>query len=297
MMPREKLPEKSVSVSRRLMKAIRKSQGLRGAGFVLALVLSAYTGAAFFGHSAAQQTQTAAAPDNEYLVSGILWTQTAAEFRALAYQSFNLARMRFDMDLKKKSKMKRAVVVDVDDTVMDNSRYEASLVLKHRSHSGPLFTDWCMQKEAGAVPGALDFLKYVSAKGARIFYVTNRAPGEKQCTAENLRKLGFPDVTDETLMVREDTSSKEPRRKRIAEKYRIVLLIGDNLNDLTNVFEKKSVAERAASVDQLKDEFGTRFIVIPNAMYGDWEGAVYEYNYGLSDQAKAEKRRSALKGF
>lgn len=279
------------------MKAIRKSQGLRGAGFVLALVVSAYTGAAFFGHSAAQQAQPAAEPDNEYLVSGVLWTQTAAEFRALAYQSFNLARMRFDLELKKKSKLKRAVVVDVDDTVMDNSRYEASLILKHRTHSGPLFTDWCKQKEAGAVPGALDFLKYASAKGARVFYVTNRAAGEKQCTAENLQKLGFPDVTDETLLVREDTSSKEPRRKRIAEKHNIVLLIGDNLNDLTNVFERKSVAERAASVDQLKSEFGSRFIVIPNAMYGDWEGAVYEYNYGLSDEAKAEKRRSALRGF
>ncbi len=281
------------------MKAIRKSQGLRGAGFVLALVLSAYTGAAFFGHSSAQQAQPAGEPDNEYLVSGVLWTQTAAEFRALAYQSFNLARLRFDMDAKsmKKSKLKRAVVVDVDDTVMDNSRYEASLILKHRNHAGQLFTDWCMLRDAGAVPGAVDFLKYVSSKGARVFYVSNRSQAEKGCTGDNLRKLGFPDVSDETLLFRQDTSSKEPRRQQIAEKHRIVLLVGDNLNDLTNVFEKKSVAERFAAVDQLKNEFGTRFIVIPNAMYGDWEGAVYEYNYGLSDQAKAEKRRSALRGF
>jgi 5'-nucleotidase (lipoprotein e(P4) family) len=279
------------------MKAIEKSRGLRGAGFVLALVLSAYTGAAFFGHSEAQQT--APAPDNEYLVGSTLWFQTAGEFRALAYQSYALAKMRFDLDLKqmKKDKMKRAVVVDVDETVMDNSPYEASLALKHRNHSAQFFTDWCKSESAGAVPGAVEFLKYADARGARIFYVTNRAQGEKVCTSENLKKLGFPDVTDETVLVREDTSSKEPRRKRIAEKYRIVLLIGDNLNDLTNAFEKKSVAERNALVDGMKDQFGTRFIMIPNPMYGDWEGAVYDYNYGVSDTEKADKRRNALKGF
>ncbi len=279
------------------MKSIGKSRGLRGAGFVLALLLSAYAGAAFFGHSWAQET--APAPDNEYLVGSTLWVQTAGEYRALAYQSYALAKMRFDLDLRtmKKNKMKRAVIVDVDETVMDNSPYEASLVLKHRNHSGPIFTDWCMSETAGAVPGAVEFLKYANAKGARIFYVTGRSQGEKVCTSENLKKLGFPDVTDETVLVREDTSSKEPRRQRIASKHRIVLLIGDNLNDLTNVFEKKSVAERNALVDGMKDQFGTRFIMIPNPMYGDWEGAVYDYNYGVPDKEKADKRRNALKGF
>jgi 5'-nucleotidase (lipoprotein e(P4) family) len=112
-----------------------------------------------------------------------------------------------------------------------------------------------------------------------------------------LKSLGFPDVSDETMLLRADTSSKEARRQMIATKYRIVLLIGDNLNDLAQVFEKKSIAERSASVDAMKDQFGSRFIVIPNAMYGEWENAVYEYNSKLTDQEKVAKRRNALRGY
>ncbi|HEY0546894.1 MAG TPA: 5'-nucleotidase, lipoprotein e(P4) family [Pyrinomonadaceae bacterium] len=281
------------------MKSIRKSRGLRGAGLIAALVLSAYSGAAFFGQTAAQLQTAAAAADTEYLTGATLWVQTGGEYRALAYQSYNLARMRFDLDLKnapKKSKRPRAVVVDIDETVMDNSRYQASEVLKHKGYNADDFTDWCMRKEAGAVPGALEFLKYASAKGARIFYVSNRKQTERACTSENLKKLGFPDVSDETVLLRDETSGKEKRRQMIAEKYRIVLLCGDNLNDFTNVFEKKPIAERNARVDQMREEFGSRFIVIPNPMYGDWENAIYDYK-NLPDTEKAAKRRETLRGF
>ncbi|MBC7911645.1 MAG: 5'-nucleotidase, lipoprotein e(P4) family [Pyrinomonadaceae bacterium] len=264
----------------------------------MALFLSAYAGATFFGQSAAQQAQTAPIADNEYQVGATLWTQTSAEFRALAYQSFNYARLLFDRDLKtnRSKKMKRAVVVDVDETVMDNSPFQVSAILKSKGFTGADFTEWCERRTAAAVPGALEFLKYAHAKGARVFYVTNRNSAERQCTADNLKQLGFPDVSDETLLLRETTSSKEPRRQMIAQKHRIVLLIGDNLNDLAQVFEKKSIADRSAAVDQMKDEFGSRFIVIPNTMYGEWEGAVYEYK-NLTEAEKAAKRRSTLKGF
>lgn len=280
------------------MKLTVKRRGLREAGLVLALFLSAYAGATFFGQSAAQQAQTAPAADNEYQVGATLWTQTSAEFRALAYQSFNYARLLFDRDLKtnRKKKMKRAVVVDVDETVMDNSPFQVSAILKGKGFTSADFTEWCERRTAAAVPGALEFLKYAHAKGARVFYVTNRSPAERQCTADNLKQLGFPDVSDETLLLRETTSSKEPRRQLIAQKHRIVLLIGDNLNDLAQVFEKKSIADRSAAVDQMKDEFGSRFIVIANTMYGEWEGAVYEYK-NLSEADKAAKRRSTLKGY
>lgn len=280
------------------MKFMMKYVGVRGAGFVLALAFSAYSGATFLSSSSAEKQQ-AAAPDYEYLVGATLWTQSSAEFRALSYQSFNYAKLLFDRDMKTKhrEKLKRAIVVDVDDTVMDNSPYEASLILKHKDFTAADFTDWCKRRVAGALPGSVEFLKYARAKGARVFYVTNRRPEDKECTSENLTKLGFPDVGDETLLLRADTSSKEPRRKMIASKYRIVLLIGDNLNDLAQVFEKKSIVERSAAVDAIKDQFGSRFIVIPNAMYGEWESAIYEYNSQLSDQERAAKRRSALKGY
>lgn len=280
------------------MNFIKKYFGLRGAGFALAISISAYSCATLLSGSHAQ-SEPATSPDYEYLVGSTLWTQSSAEFRALSYQSFSYARLLFDRDLKtkKKGKLKRAIVVDIDDTVMDNSPYEASLVLEHKDFTAADFTDWCKRKVAGALPGSVEFLKYVHAKGARVFYVSNRRPEDKVCTSENLNALGFPDVSDETLLLRVDTSSKEPRRQMIAGKYRIVLLIGDNLSDLAQVFEKKSTVERSAAVDAIKDQFGSRFIVIPNAMYGEWESAVYEYNSQLSNEEKASKRRSALKGY
>jgi 5'-nucleotidase (lipoprotein e(P4) family) len=275
---------------------ITKNRGLRGAGFVLAMVMAAYSGATFLGHSTAQQP--APAPDNEYMVGSTLWTQTAAEFRALTYQSFNYARLLFDRDLRnmRRNRMKRAVVVDVDDTVLDNSRYQASLILNRKNYGSSAFTEWCKIADAPEIPGAVEFLKYVHAKGARVFYVSNRSQADIACTSENLKKLGFPDVSDETLLFRTDTSSKEARRQAVAKKHRIVLLMGDNLNDLAKVFEKKPIAERFAAVDAMKNDFGSRFIVLPNAMYGEWEGAVYEYK-SLSDQEKAARRRAILKDF
>jgi len=280
------------------MKTVKNNLDLKRVAAVLCLTLFSYAGATYVSSSRAQ-VQPKAAPDYEYLVGATLWTQTSAEFRALAYQSFNYARLLFDRDLKSKhkGKMKRAIVVDVDDTVMDNSRYEASLVLQHKDFTAADFTDWCQRRVAGALPGAVDFLSYAHSKGARVFYVTNRRPEDRECTSENLIKLGFPDVSDETLLLRGDTSSKEPRRQSIAARYRIVLLMGDNLNDLAQIFEKKSIAERSASVDSMKDQFGSRFIVIPNAMYGEWESAIYEYDSKLTGEQKAVKRRNALKGY
>jgi 5'-nucleotidase (lipoprotein e(P4) family) len=240
--------------------------------------------------------------DNVYQEGAILWTQTSGEVRALAYQAFNLARMMLDRDLQsnRRSRMRRAVVVDADETVLDNSRYQATLQKNRQNYDSRTWTEWVKRVEAEAVPGAVEFLRYAASRGVRVFYITNRNLVERDATAENLKKLGFPDVSDQTLLVRTDakTSSKEPRRKAVSSKYRIVLLMGDNLNDFAEVFEQsKTIADRLAAVERNKTEFGKRFIVLPNAMYGDWESAIYDYNFKLTDEEKAAKRKSHLKTY
>ena len=105
-------------------------------------------------------------------------------------------------------------------------------------------------------------------------------------------------MTEATVMVREEgmTSSKESRQKKVKEKYRIALLIGDNLNDFNDDFVGKSIADRAAQVDRERAEFGARFIVVPNPIYGDWEKAIYENKSPLTEEEKRTYRRAALKG-
>jgi 5'-nucleotidase (lipoprotein e(P4) family) len=253
---------------------------------------------AAFSQTPAQVTQGQA--DSEYQAGAVLWTQSSGERAALSYQTFTLARMMLDRDLRtnRGTHLPRAVVVDVDETVLDNSRYQAMLVKDRQKYESPTWTDWCNRVEATALPGAVEFLRYANSRGVRVFYITNRKDALKPCTASNLKKLGFPNVNDQTLLVQTDpnTSTKEPRRLSISAKFHIVLLMGDNLNDFAEVFEKsKTIESRLQAVEKNRKQFGTRFIVLPNPMYGDWESAIYGYNLKLTEPEKAAKRSSQLK--
>jgi 5'-nucleotidase (lipoprotein e(P4) family) len=252
----------------------------------------------------AQQPQPVTA-DNEYQVAAILFQQHAAEYRALTYQAFNVAKMTIEADFDKKNlkklpkeerKKPRAVVVDVDETVLDNSPHQADLVKKRLPFTNSIWTEWCNLRKAKPIPGAVEFLQYANSKGVRVFYVTNRNETEKTATIDNLKSAGFPDVSEETVLVRTTESTKEPRRQLILQKHRIVLLAGDNLNDLSNVFERKSIADRFMEVDKTKDLYGHKFIVLPNVMYGEWEGAIYEFKR-LTEAEKTAKRLSSLQTF
>lgn len=234
---------------------------------------------------------------NEHSVLALVWYQTAAEARALSYQAYNVARMMLDRSLSSPSIGKpKAVVVDIDETLLDNSPYNAKQIFSNETYPKG-WREWVELAQAEAVPGALEFLNYADQNGVQIFYVTNRRLEEGPATLKNLQRVGFPQVKSERLFLREKEDTKEPRRQRIAADYDVVLLIGDNLNDFSDVFERRSVKDRAAEVDRLKEEFGKRFIVLPNPFYGEWEGAVYGYNWGLSDEEKDKRRKAALKTY
>jgi 5'-nucleotidase (lipoprotein e(P4) family) len=250
----------------------------------------------------AQTSATQTPADNTYIEGAVLWQQTSGERRALSYQAFNLARIMLDRDLKmnRGNRKPRAVIVDLDETILDNSRFEGMLLKKRVNYNQKDWTDWCNRAEASAVPGAVEFLRYAASRGVTVFYITNRNDSQKQGTATNLKKLGFPNVNDQTLLVQTDlkNSTKEPRRQSVGSKFHVVLLMGDDLNDFSDVFENSQTVEsRKAAADRLREEFGKRFIMLPNAMYGNWESAIYGYNFKLSETEKAEKRKSLLKGY
>lgn len=233
----------------------------------------------------------------EHLVMSVLYQQRSAEYRALCYQAFNIAKLRVDESLRQMGLSKQqAVVVDIDETVLDNSPHEATCILNHALYPA-YWEDWVNQASAKPVPGSLEFLKYVNAKKIEVFYITNRKEKYREQTLKNLVELGFPNADGEHLMMKTDESSKKGRRDEVSEKYKIILLVGDNLNDFSEIFEKLSVDERFAVTDKMSNKFGSRFIVLPNAMYGDWEGALYDYQYSISPDEKFEKRHEQLIGF
>jgi 5'-nucleotidase (lipoprotein e(P4) family) len=253
--------------------------------------------------SGAAQTAVQPTVDLDYQIAAVLYTQKAAEYRALAYQAFNIARLRLDADLDKKNvkklpkperKMPRAIVVDIDETVLDNSPSQARGIRTNAPFNTKDWYAWGDMRKAKAIPGSVDFLNYAVSKGVKIFYVSNRDDVQLQATLDNLKSVGFQDIAPDNVMLRVNgVSSKDARRAVVAAKYRIVMLVGDNLDDFTSAFERKSVAERFAEADKARDQWGRNFIVLPNAMYGTWENAIYEYQR-LTEAQKAEKRAAAL---
>jgi 5'-nucleotidase (lipoprotein e(P4) family) len=232
---------------------------------------------------------------NEQLVMATLWVQTSAEFRAMSYQSFNLAKMNLDKFLSMYSGSKPvAVIVDADETVIDNSAYEAFLIGQDFGYSSKTWTPWMAAAQAKAMPGAVEFLNYAKDKGVEIFYVTNRKMVGYEGTEKNFKALGFPYVDQKHLMLRTDTSDKQPRRDMVAKDYEIAFLMGDNLNDFLSVFAKKPIADRFAETDKIKQMWGNKFIMLPNPMYGEWEGAIYKGNWGASSAEKDQMRKDAL---
>ncbi|MEO7674483.1 MAG: 5'-nucleotidase, lipoprotein e(P4) family [Pyrinomonadaceae bacterium] len=275
---------------------------MRPTKYLLSLGLLVATSVSAYLVPASAQTPTAEPVNLDYQVAAVLYQQKAAEYRALAYQAFNLARLRLDADFERKNlrklpkaerKMTRAIVVDIDETVLDNSPAQAYGVKNGVAFNVKDWYAWGEMRKARAVPGSVEFLNYAVSKGVKIFYISNRDEVQKEVTIENLKKVGFNDISGENVLLRAKESGKDARRATVAAKYRVVLLAGDNLDDFTSSFERKSVADRFTETDKAKDQWGKKFIVLPNAMYGTWENAIYEYGR-LTEVQKAEKRAAAL---
>lgn len=235
--------------------------------------------------------------DNKDLLMATLYQQRAAEYDALTYQAFNAAKKALHDDMKVMGLTRRqCIVVDIDETLLDNSPYQAECILENISYP-ERWDEWINSASCESVPGALEFLNFASENGYEIFYVTNRKEKFRKPTLENLKKAGFPNPVDDHLLMRTETSSKQARRDNISENYKISMLIGDNLNDFTDVFYKAPLQKRFALVDSLRNEFGQRFIILPNAMYGSWVDAIFEYQSGLSEAEMDSLMMNALEGF
>ncbi|MCE7038755.1 5'-nucleotidase, lipoprotein e(P4) family [Dyadobacter sp. CY312] len=250
--------------------------------------------------STARQPTSTSSPQH-ITANGKLFTavfqQRAAEYNALCFQAYNIAKIRLDEALSKSPARPLAIVTDIDETVLDNSPYDVKQSLVGKDYEQKSWEQWTALAKADTIPGALLFFKYASSKGVKIFYLTNRAETERKGTLENLIQKGFPDAVNEQLILKTSVSSKEPRRQVIAEKYDIVMLVGDNLGDFSALFDKKPADERNHNAALSASEFGRKFIVLPNPVYGDWENTLYNYRYDLTPAQKDSVLKSVLKSY
>jgi 5'-nucleotidase (lipoprotein e(P4) family) len=235
-----------------------------------------------------------------------LWIQTSAEYRAAALQAYDEASEALPIALADSgwtaaveqegddfSALPPAVVLDVDETVLDNSPQQARTILAGGSFDPEAWGAWVNEARAPAVPGAREFLALADSLGVAVFYVTNRDQPLEEATRRNLEAEGLPlDPEDDRVLARGERegwgSDKTSRREAIAERYRIVLLVGDDFNDFVSA--RLPRAERDRLVERYSDRWGDRWIMLPNPVYGSWEGALY----GEADETPEERARRQL---
>ena len=269
------------------------------------------------GAAAKPATATAAKPatgdvganDN---LNAVLWVQRAAEYEAVTQTVYRAAADQLDAALKQPNwdalvpgergnaatGLPPAVVMDVDETVLDNSPYQARLVHDGASYDEATWDLWVAEKKAKPVPGVVDFAKAAAAKGVTILYISNRAVHLKDATIANLRAEGLP-VKDDSVFLglgtfvegcEQNGSEKLCRRKLAGQKYRVLMQFGDQLGDFAEIVSNTS-KDRDALYAEYADWFGERWYMLPNPTYGSWEPAVFNNAW---EQPAADRRKAKL---
>lgn len=218
----------------------------------------------------AAATAAAAGP---YL-NALLWTQASAEHEACLRTLYRLAALRLDQALADSSwsalgqqdaaRLPPAVVLDLDETVLDNSPFATWLERQGRVYDGPAEADWARwvaRGEARALPGAVEFLATARERGVEVCFVSNRMEGEQESTLRNLGALGLagPATSLRLAPPPPGDPDKAPRLAEVAAACRVLLLLGDSATDFP-----------AAAADDPR--WGREWILLPNPVYGGWEG-------------------------
>ncbi|MFT7463308.1 MAG: alkaline phosphatase D [Pseudohongiellaceae bacterium] len=234
------------------------------------------------------------------LFNGTLWMQHSVERDALCRQAYSLALANLTRAMGEPSwcameafvgelgGLPPAVIVDVDETVLDNHWYEARLVRDGNRYESKSWAKWCEEKAATVVPGALQFCQLADRLGVTVFYVTNRRESVAEPTIQNLRDLGFP-VRDDgsNVMPRTDSSDKTARREAVAAEFRVLLLVGDAGGDFHEKLAGAVDLARRAAAGPFADRWGKSWIALPNPMYGGW--ARGELSFSPPDHSEPER--------
>jgi 5'-nucleotidase (lipoprotein e(P4) family) len=257
---------------------------------------------------------TAVAVPADDNLNAVLWVQRSEEYRATSAQTYRGAIAQLDRALAEDwdalvpgerpatadPARKPAVVLDIDETVLDNSPYQARLVRDGGEFNDKDWDAWVNERKARPLPGVLEFARAASARGITMIYISNRAEPMKQATVENLRSAGLPVADDSVLLMGMEVPGCEPRgsekycrRQLVAHRYRVLMQFGDQLGDFVRVSDN-TARGRQALLDQYGDWFGQRWWMLSNPTYGGWEATAFDNKRGLTREARRAAKRAAL---
>jgi len=243
-----------------------------------------------------------------------LWMQRSVEYKAACLSAFALARIRLDQALADPKwtaapaeqtgayeSLPPAVVLDVDETLLDNSAYQVWMIKADQTFDSKTWTKFVSAQISTAMPGALEFTQYADAKGIKVFYITNRSAEEEEPTRQNMAKLGFPmgGNVDTFLMARERPewgSAKGTRRAHVTKDYRVLLNMGDNFGDFDDAY-RGSEADRLKAYEKNVERWGREWIMLPNPSYGSFDTAPYMHDFKQSRAAQRKAKLDVLQGW
>ncbi len=241
------------------------------------------------GDSAFAQQKIDVELDPRY--NAVTYVQNSAEFALLSEQTYRMALSQLYVGMEDPNwtadevqiveggfhSKPPAVILDCDETVLDNSAFNARNILHKQDYESEIWNAWCQEGQADAIPGALDFIRRTEALGVKVFYITNRRDVVKAATIRNLKALGFP-ADETTVLTKNDDlgrgDDKVSRRAMVAKDYRIVLLIGDSMSDLCTGMDVYNTKRRNEVALEKTSMLGSRWIMLPNPVYGSWQRAL-----------------------
>jgi acid phosphatase len=262
-----------------------------------------------------QVTQQVQVPPPDDSLNATAWFQTSVErdlvFReiyraageklatALADKSWD-ALPRGDRDNDPRA-LPPAIIVDVDETVLDNSPNQVRQIRKGGEFNDVDWDAWVQQRAAKPLPGALEFLNAAARQGVTVFYISNRSAAQSAATVDNLRQAGFP-IAGAGQFLGKGTpvegctakgSDKGCRRRSVGRSYRVLMQFGDQVGDFVDIAANTGDGRRAAIAPYI-DWVGERWWTLPNPVYGSWEPALFGNDWKQPAAARRAAKEAAL---
>jgi acid phosphatase len=256
---------------------------------------------------------TVAANDN---LNAVAWSQTAIEHDLIYLQTYRDAQARLLAAMKDRhwdalakddrvapaGGLQPAVVLDIDETVLDNSPYQARLVRSGGEYNEADWAEWCRQESARALPGVVEFTQFAAKHGIAVLYVSNRARDLDQVTLANLRKVGLPVSGPQAFLglgtfvegCEQVGTEKGCRRQLISRKYRVLMQFGDQIGDFVTVLANNAAGRQRAMAPYM-NWIGSRWFVLPNATYGSWEPALFNNDWSAPPEQRRRQKINALR--
>lgn len=258
-------------------------------------------------------TMQASSHDN---MNSTLWYQSSAEFKASAIQTYQTAALQLPLAIADKNwtaltnqkenfqQLPPAIIVDIDETILDNSPVAAQSVLLNAGFDPKRWDQWVAMASAKAVPGAVSFVNKAEAAGVKVLYISNRecekragvndSCPQKADTLRNLKAVGIEKIDASQIWLKSEqplwSSEKESRRLLAAKDFRILMSIGDDFGDfLPDVKKNITPEQRSTLVDTYQDYWGKKWFVLANPTYGSWQTILKQPNSQYLQSVPAAK--------